>query len=59
MTESPKMTVAQVAELFGVRRRTVQRWADEGILPCTRTLGARGDRRFDRATVMKLLDATR
>lgn len=41
-----KMTTAQVADAFGVTRRTVQKWADDGLLPCTRTLG-RGDRRFD------------
>lgn len=50
-----KMTVAQVAEAFGVTRRTVQKWADDGILPCTRTLGGRGDRRFDSVDVEKAL----
>lgn len=40
-----KLTAGQVAELFGVRVETVRRWADDGKLTCTRTLG--GDRRFD------------
>ena len=52
MTASAKLTVAEVADLFGVQRRTVQRWADEGLIPCTRTLG--GARRFDRAEVERL-----
>lgn len=49
------MTVKEVADYIGVTRRTVQKWADDGILPCTRTLGGRGDRRFDRADVEKAL----
>lgn len=51
-----KMTVKQVADAFGVTERTVRRWSDDGILPCTRTLGGRGDRRFDPAAVQQLLD---
>lgn len=50
------MTVKQVADAFGVTERTVRRWSDDGILPCTRTLGGRGDRRFDPAAVQQLLD---
>lgn len=49
-----KLTAGEVAELFGVRVETVRRWADEGKLRCTRTLG--GDRRFDRRHVMQLLN---
>jgi excisionase family DNA binding protein len=60
MSEGPKMTTAQVARVFGVTERTVQRWADENLLPCTRTLGGRGARRFDRAVVEAALnDASR
>lgn len=48
-----KLSVAQVAELFGVTRRTVQRWSDDGALPSTRTIG--GARRFDQAAVEKAM----
>ena len=48
------MTTGQVAAFFGVTRRTVQKWADEGVLPCSRTLG--GDRRFDRGELERILD---
>lgn len=44
-TKTKKLTVGQVAELFGVTVPTVRRWADDGLLKSTRTLG--GDRRFD------------
>lgn len=55
-TASRKLTVGQVAELFGVTTPTVRRWADEGKLPCTRTLG--GDRRFDPLRMQQILDAS-
>jgi len=35
---------AQVAELFGVTDITVNKWADEGLIPSFRTPG--GQRRF-------------
>lgn len=54
-TARKKLTAGQVAELFGVRVETVRRWADEGKLRCTRTLG--GDRRFDAEYVQQVLDA--
>lgn len=44
-TKRRKLTVGQVADLFGVTVPTVRRWADDGKLKATRTLG--GDRRFD------------
>lgn len=51
-----KLTVSQVAAEFGVTAATVRRWADEDLLPATRTLG--GARRFDRSVVEeKLRDA--
>lgn len=53
-TTARKLTTSQVADLFGVNRFTVQRWADEGKLPCTRTLG--GARRFDADTIARKLD---
>jgi excisionase family DNA binding protein len=51
-----KLTVGQVAALFGVEPPTVRRWADAGLLPCTRTMG--GDRRFDPLTVQQRLDSS-
>lgn len=55
------MTTAEVydlnpvdaAELLGVHRDTVTRWADEGKLPCWVTPG--GHRRFRRSDVEALL----
>ncbi len=40
-----KLSAGEVAQLLDVSTRTVRRWADAGLLDCTRTLG--GDRRFD------------
>lgn len=48
-----KLTTGQVADLFGVRIETVRRWAADGKLRCTRTLG--GDRRFDPEYIDQLL----
>lgn len=54
--KAKKLTVGQVAELFGVTVPTVRRWADEGKLTASRTLG--GDRRFDPDHIAeKLADA--
>lgn len=56
MNDRSKLTVSQVAEQFGVTGATVRRWADDGLLPATRTLG--GSRRFDPTVVEeKLRDA--
>lgn len=56
--EPSKLSVSQVAAVFGVTPKTVRQWADDGRLPCTRTLG--GDRRFDRTVVEeRLRDANR
>ena len=52
-TRRKKLTAGQVAELFGVRVETVRRWADDGKLRCTRTLG--GDRRFDADYIDRML----
>lgn len=55
-TKPKKLTVGQVADRFGVDERTIRRWADEGKLTATRTLG--GARRFDPAHIAaKLADA--
>jgi excisionase family DNA binding protein len=38
------LTNARTAQLLGVGTATLKRWADQGVLPCTRTAG--GHRRF-------------
>jgi len=43
------LTPGQVARILHVSPQTVNRWANEGRLPCTLTLG--GHRRFRRADV--------
>lgn len=48
-------TVGEVARMFGVTPRTVQLWADDEKLPCTRTIG--GARRFPRDAVLAKLRA--
>lgn len=53
--EGPRLlTVAEVAALFRVDRKTVIRWADDGKLTSFRTLG--GHRRFRAAEVEALLN---
>lgn len=49
MSPRKLLTVSEVASEFGVHPQTVRRWADQGDLPSTRTLG--GARRFDPAVV--------
>lgn len=44
---------SQVAELFNVSPSTVTRWADQGKLVCTKTLG--GHRRYQRKSVVELV----
>lgn len=53
LMNNKKLRTSEVANLFGVTRRTVQIWADEGALSSTRTIG--GDRRFDAAEVDRKL----
>lgn len=57
MTKNHKLTTGQVADLFGVHPNTVRGWADDGLLPCTRTLGRGhpGERRFDPTDIQKLI----
>jgi len=53
-----RLRVREVAARFGVSPKTVTRWADAGLLDCTRTLGGvsgRGHRRFDEGDVAALL----
>lgn len=48
-----KLTVGEVAARFGVKPATVRRWADQGDLECTRTLG--NARRFDEDKIERAL----
>lgn len=55
---SRPLKAAEVAALFCVSPRTISRWADAGLLACTRTLGGvsgRGHRRFAEDDVQALL----
>jgi excisionase family DNA binding protein len=52
-TQATLMTAAELAALFQVSTRTVNTWAKEGRIPCTRTPG--GQRRFPAAAVVQLL----
>lgn len=45
----PVMTPGEVASTFSVDRKTVSRWADEGLIPSFRTPG--GHRRFPRPAI--------
>ena len=48
------ISVAQAAALLGVHPNTVRTWTDAGRLPAFR-INARGDRRYRRADVLRLL----
>jgi excisionase family DNA binding protein len=47
------LTTTEAAEVAAVAPSTVKRWADQGILPSSRTAG--GHRRFERVAVERLL----
>ena len=49
------MTMRQVAELLNVHPNTLRQWDAKGILPAIR-FGARGDRRYKKQDVLKLLE---
>lgn len=51
------LTPAEVARLLCVTPRTVSRWADDGRIPHSVTLG--GHRRFLRSEILKLSDLSR
>ena len=51
---SELLTVGQVAVRLNVHPNTVRRWAQQGLLSAYR-LGPRGDRRFHRSDVERLL----
>lgn len=52
--QNPIMLPAEVAKLFGVDSKTVQRWSASGKLPFFKTLG--GHRRYRRDEIYALLD---
>lgn len=52
-----KMTVSEVAAIFGVTAATVRRYDDAGLLPAQRTPGHH--RRFDREAVEALAEKLR
>ncbi len=47
------LTATQVGALFGVGRRTINRWADEGRLPAVMTPG--GQRRYRHRDITPIL----
>ena len=51
---SELLTVGQVAARLNVHPNTVRRWTQQGLLSAYR-LGPRGDRRFHRSDVERLL----
>ena len=52
--ERPYLTPGQVAVLLHVSPKTVNRWADMGLIPCVTTLG--GHRRFHRDSVQAVVE---
>ena len=53
MRSSFALTTADAAEVAAVAPSTIKRWADQGMLPFTRTAG--GHRRFERVAIEQLL----
>ena len=49
------LTVGQAARSLNVHPNTVRRWSRQGLLNCYR-VGPRGDRRFRRTDVERLLE---
>ena len=48
------LTPAQVARMLHVSPKTVNRWANEGRIPCLVTLG--GHRRFQREEIERVVE---
>ena len=53
-SEPKHLTASQAAALLQVSPKTVSRWAKEGKLPFTKTLG--GHRRYPEAKIRELAD---
>ena len=51
---NPMLTANEVARFLNVHINTVRRWSNAGILRAYR-IGTRGDRRFERMDVQRLL----
>lgn len=49
------LSLREASALIGVHPSTLRRWADTGVIPCTRTPG--GHRRFQRAVLTQYLKA--
>lgn len=52
-------TAAEVAELFGVHKNTINNWVASGRLKPNHRIGVGGHRRFDRDDVMALYQSMR
>ena len=48
------LTLRQACEVLNCHPNTLRKWADEGRLPVIR-FGSRGDRRFAKVEIMKLM----
>ena len=53
--EDELLTSGEVAAMFGVDRKTVNRWAEEGKISSIKTLG--GHRRFLRSEIEQLVES--
>ena len=53
MRAAAMLTTTEAAEIAAVAPSTIKRWADQGVLPFSRTVG--GHRRFERFAIEKLL----
>jgi excisionase family DNA binding protein len=53
MRVATMLTTTEAAEVAAVTPSTIKRWADQGILPSSRTVG--GHRRFERVAIERLL----
>ena len=49
------LTLSQAAELLNCHPNTLRNWSEQGVIPCIR-LGPRGDRRFRKRDLLKLLE---
>ncbi|NQS89699.1 excisionase family DNA-binding protein [Patescibacteria group bacterium] len=55
-TKLPELlTLSQTAEILSVHKNTLRKWDKKGILKAVR-FGERGDRRFKKEDVMKLME---